>query len=440
MKKFLIPILISGIISGCSTIKLTNTHLELGHYGEAYAVSILDPTYLQERGNVKQKAMDETGGARSDKFLESLRRSLQVRIKYFDGDTLPGYKKTLKVWKNAEEDGLISPNQHDALKKELATLIENSAIKNPSIIEDDEIKKFMATYGVSDITVAEKGLNTLIKSGESSAEKYLEFYKIFRGKNEDLAQRAGTNLKIATEKILSRETSKKTFDDLAPSFEYIELSKDRSLDKKLQSKLASISLSRENIKRIAPIFPEFSNEQIRNRTIKIDIKANGDEIFAGEISDALLKKNDWIEIDHESTRKINLNRVRISEQRNSSANLTQTVANPDFSIILFIPRNASVLFDYTTTDYNLQWSLIAQDSLTKKSKAINGNRRLKKTECRNIRYQNVFGGTGSIGNYPNSQVQSFCTENANIDFDAEREKIIGDIASAINHELFSQEK
>ena len=61
-----------------------------------------------------------------------------------------------------------------------------------------------------------------------------------------------------------------------------------------------------------------------------------------------------------------------------------------------------------------------------------GKRSGKKIECRNLRYQNVFGGTGSLYGMPNDAVANFCQSNANVDFDQIRAGAISEIASEIN--------
>ena len=216
----------------------------------------------------------------------------------------------------------------------------------------------------------------------------------------------------------------------------MKISQDQSFADKFTARLRKIPLSRSDLKEIAAIFPQFASQQMESRLIKIDIKTNGDEFLAAEVGDVLKNKNEWLDFNPEHSRKLILNRFRINEQRGAPSNMTETVSNPDFGTLLFIPKNASVLFDYTVTESALQWNFTAQDSLTKKSKNISGNKRFKKIECRNMRYQNVFGGTGALTSYPNSWVQSFCTNNANLDFDSERSKVIEEIAGVINENLY----
>jgi hypothetical protein len=99
---------------------------------------------------------------------------------------------------------------------------------------------------------------------------------------------------------------------------------------------------------------------------------------------------------------------------------------------MMIPNNASVLFDYSTAEYSVQWNMGITDSKSRGVKAISGQRKGKKVECRNMRYQNVFGGTGSLYSMPNDAVANFCQSSSGVDFDQIRASAISEIASEIN--------
>ncbi len=72
------------------------------------------------------------------------------------------------------------------------------------------------------------------------------------------------------------------------------------------------------------------------------------------------------------------------------------------------------------------------DSLSKATKTISGQRKAEKVECRNLRYQNVFGGTGALPGYPNDAVARFCQSTQGVDFDRERAEAVREIANEIN--------
>src|SRR5258708_29745958 len=58
---------------------------------------------------------------------------------------------------------------------------------------------------------------------------------------------------------------------------------------------------------------------------------------------------------------------------------TQTVSDLDFATRLLIPKNASVLYDTTTTNYEISWSMNVSDSAGKgdrKSTRLNSSHQI----------------------------------------------------------------
>ena len=56
----------------------------------------------------------------------------------------------------------------------------------------------------------------------------------------------------------------------------------------------------------------------------------------------------------------------LNERRDPSINNTEIVSDPNFGTILIIPKNASVLIDYSISEYSLQWNFNIQEEKTKK--------------------------------------------------------------------------
>lgn len=433
MKYKLIAVLLVGAIgiTGCAT--RVGSLINEQNYADAYALTVVAPMWKKERASAVRELMEKTGGSKGDKFFLSLKSQLKYAPKH-DKST---YLESIEVWENAFGDGLISDAQYKVLKDELVDLIEEAMISNPSVVDHDAVNNFMRTQNSNVSDRAIKNLKKLVGDQDYSAEKYLKIYRFFEKSNDvDNKAQAIASYRTAVQKTLDAESGLKDYESARSLLEYVKITQDRSLDEKFISRLAKIPLSRNNLEELMPIFPQFSRRQMESRLIKIDIKTNGDEFLAAEVGGALKNKNEWIDLDPDYPRKLNLIRFRINEQRGTPVAMTETVSDPDFSTLLFIPKNASVLFDYTLTEYALQWNLTAQDSVTKRSKNIAGSKKFKKVECRNIRYQNVFGGTGALSGYPNGRVQSFCTNNAYVDFDSERDKMIQEIAGAINDSLY----
>jgi hypothetical protein len=432
-KSFIIFLLATSVImTGCATNRVSQ-YLKSGDYAQAYHLSVLAPIWKEERPSVIDKIMSEVGGSKGDGFYFSLK----TMLKYSPKEDRSTYTDSIKVWEAAIKDGLISENQHRNLKKDLLHELEDAVIADPRMVENQFIEDFMISEGANPVEKAMKNIKKLDDEGDYSAEKHLKIYKfINEDKYPSYKTKAMMAYKNAVQKSLTISSNVKNYESIKPSIEYINITRDRSLDKEFVDKLASIDLSRKNISELESIFPDFAKSQIKARVIKIEVKTNGDEFLAGEITEFLQKRNEWIEIDDQSPRKLNLIRLKFNEQTNSQNNITEIVSDPSFATLLFIPKNASVLFDYSVNEYALQWNFSAQDTLTKKTKPISGAERFKKIECRNFRFQNVFGGIGAINPYPNDRVQWFCTQNSKIDFNEERKKVVEKIAESINENFY----
>lgn len=169
---------------------------------------------------------------------------------------------------------------------------------------------------------------------------------------------------------------------------------------------------------------------MQRRETKLRVTSESDDPFVDELATALPKSNEWISIDDEAKRILTLSRLRFSEREGAPAVRTQTVSQLDFATLLFIPRNASILFDYTATKYDLNWSMNIRDSQSRKTKVIAGKRSAEKVECSNLRYRNVFGGEGTLDTVP-PVVQEFCSRSNTVRFEAVREGAVREIANEV---------
>jgi hypothetical protein len=212
------------------------------------------------------------------------------------------------------------------------------------------------------------------------------------------------------------------------------------MDEKIQGLLGETTLSKANLEVVEKVFPAYSKALMAARSIKVEFKTNGDEFLLSELADEVQKVNEWVEVTPDATKKILFNRLRLNEQRTPPTTNSEIVPDPDFGTLLLIPQNASVLIDYTASEFSLQWNFTVQDPQTRKSKTFTGSRKFKRIECRNVRYQNVFGGVGALNSYPNARTQQACADGAAVDFDVARANVLKDIATEVSNEFLSASK
>lgn len=434
MRKLIISLHLASALAlaGCAT-SIETRMLERGQLAEAYTSTLggYSGAKAEDKNRVVAEILSKTGGAKSTKFKEMLSNYMenhaqnQLFFAYFPDVLGQGLK-----------DGLISSAQHLELIDQLLFQVEKESIQSPSLLQDSSIKAAFPELGRYRAKIALGEFAKLQLDPNASLNQYLPIYRLFtESKDEASAQRVRAAMRVkaeaqlkASDKILTNVVAAQ------PIFEYIKLTGDRSLDTAMIDALIKVKLTRSELTKgdIPTLFPTFAKEKIEKSVIKLDITSPKDEFIVGEIIEELKKGDEWLEITDESKRKLTIGRIRFQEDRTNPTNMTETVQSPNFITLLMIPKNASVLFDYSTAEYSVQWNMSVTDSQSKGAKAFSGQRKGKKVECRNMRYQNVFGGTGSLGSMPNDAVANFCQSSANVDFDQIRAGAISEIASEIS--------
>lgn len=428
MRNFWLIAVIAGFITGCASYG-AQSMIKAGNYVAAYSLVINDPQFNKDRKDIVDSILQATGGSRGDVYL----RSVQSSIKLENYKSRLYFMQTLRHINAAPSDGLLSKDQAQALRTELQGVLESFLFYDPQLLESEEL---VSAFGLSRdrITLAKRTFENLVSSENDDLSKFLPLYTVFKNGNDAvLMERAKLVMhKLIDKRLMFLKNQQTDYSHVSIYVEYIKVTDDHTLDDPIQEGLESIRLNRGDLENIAKVFPEFSKKQFRTRQIKLDLKTNGDEFLVGEIADALKLVNEWVEVDPEAQRKLNLVRLRLNEQRTQPINNTEVISDPDFLTLLMMPKNASAMIDYSSSEYSLQWNFTVQDPQSKKSKVINGTQRLKKIECRNIRYQNVFGGVGALNSFPNDRVKRACEDGAGMDFDKARADVIRKIAQEIN--------
>lgn len=418
-------------LAGCATSIETNM-LERGQFAEAYisTLSGFSGAKAEDKSRVVADILSRTGGAKSSKFKEMLASYMENHEQ-----NLLFFTHFPDVLDQGLKDGLISSAQHLELNEQLLYQVEKESIQSPSLLQDSSIRAAFPELGRYRAKIALGEFMKLQLDPNASLNGYIPIYRLFtESKDQSSAQRVRTAMRAKAERQLKAGDKIFTTVVAQPIFEYIKLTGDRSLDTAMIDALNRVKLTRSELTKgdIVTLFPDFAKEKAERSIIKLNITSPQDEFIVGEIIEELKKGDEWLEITDEATRKLTIGRIRFQENRNNPTNMTEIVQSPNFVTLLMIPKNASVLFDYSTVEYSVQWSMSITDSQSKGAKALSGQRKGKKVECRNLRYQNVFGGTGSLYGMPNDAVANFCQSSANVDFDQIRAGAISEIVSEIN--------
>lgn len=419
-------------ITGCAT-SVESRLLKRGDLAEAYVFNVSGSvgSKAEEKKRIIEEILGKTGGAKDGKFQEML--AIYMDGRSHDESFFVTFPNVLN---QGLKDGLISSSQYSNLKDQLLYLVAKESIKSPDILHNSIIVNSFPELNIFRVKIALGELMKLQLEPSASLSQYIPIYIMFK----DLKDEASTErVRVAMhEKALSQLNSKNQIigANIAyqPFLEYIKLTGDRSLDAPIVAALMKVKLSRSDLSKgdIPTLFPNFSSEKIEKSIISLNITSPNDEFIVSEIIQELKKGNEWLEVNEDAPRKLTIGRIRFQEARNNPMNSTQTVQSPNFLTLLFIPKNASVLFDYTKSEYALQWNMNILDSRSKISKIISGQRKEVRVDCNNMRYQNVFGGTGALDFMPNDDVARFCQSSSSVNFDQIRADVINVIAKEID--------
>ena len=430
-------LVIAMALTGCATQYGPKTMAEGGHYSRAYAMVHEDGPHKGERQSLVQFIQESTKAKGATVFLDSFKKSIQ----YDTPKDARFFQTNLRNINFAYEDKLISAGQKTELLNLLALQLTLQALKSPELLNNKELLSAL-NVSADKSALADRALEVLTSTNEKELEKYFPVFNAYK----DESNTAGMERALKAMRPLvdgpttTLKGQKVGFYALELFVRYVEVTGDRSMDEKILGLLGETKLSKANLDVVEKVFPDYSKAQMAARSIKVEFKTNGDEFLLSELADEVQKANEWVEVTPDATKKLLFNRLRLNEQRTPPTTNSEIIPDPDFATLLLIPQNASVLIDYTASEYSVQWNFQVQDPQTRKSKTFTGNRKFKRIECRNMRYQNVFGGVGALYAYPNARTQDACTSGASVDFDAARAKVLQDIAKEVNNEFLAYTK
>lgn len=419
MRKLVLAAAVSILLSACAT-SYVDRAIESKAYATAfYSVSMYhNPSPADDVKKAAQRIKEAAGPNFQNEFLaQTLAPMNQI------GESETYFLNRRLYLDQAKETGLLSEAGADKVELELGRQIASNIVLQKDV--SDRVKR--AYPKLPELVAQAKNAefqNALDGKLKAFAD-YVGVYRSVKTESPEKAQMLLPQLRIQASKLLAEDKGSSALNTVMGAYAD---TKDAELRALVVKHFQSPSLSREQLTAYGKDeFSETIAAEMQRRETKLRVTSESHDPFVDELATELPKSNEWISIDDEATRTLTLSRLRFSEREGAPAVRTQTVSQLDFATLLFIPRNASVLFDYTTTKYDLNWSMNIRDSQSKKSKVIAGKRNAEKVECSNLRYRNVFGGEGTLDTVP-PVVQEFCSRNNTVRFEAVRESAVREIA------------
>lgn len=422
LKKLVLVMAVSALLSACATSYVDSMVESKAYAGAFYSVSLYhSPAPADQVKKAAQRIKDSAGANFQNEFLaQTLAPMNQI------GESETYFLNRRLYIDQAKQTGLLSEAGAEKVERELERQIAGNIVLQRDV--SDRVKR---AYPNLDKQIAEVKETEFQNALHGKLKAFADYAGVFRSVKEDSPDKA----QMLLPQLRKQASSLLAEDKGGSALKAVMASYAETGDAELRSLVVrhfqSPSLRREQLNEFAKgEFAEIIGAEAERRETRLRVTSESDDPFVDELAGELPKFNEWISIDDQASRTLSLSRLRFSEREGAPAVRTQTVSQLDFATLLFIPRNASVLFDYTTTKYDLNWSMSIRDSHSKKSKVIAGKRSAEKVECSNLRYRNVFGGEGVLDTVP-PVVQEFCSRSNLIRFEAVRESAVGEIAKQV---------
>lgn len=434
----IILILFATLMFGCAS-SAKDQYMSAGNFAAAYEWQIhrSQTASIMERQSLAQKIKSSHLGGRGNIFSQL--QKIGATEPFSDAARYLEFKKTLDY---ALEDGLINGEEYKAVTSKVQDKLIRQSIQSPNLLMDVGIAAAFPGVESEKGTIVFDEFKKLILVENVDVVRLLTIQNVLLKANDiDAAKSVASSIrKRIVEEVAAAKDGFRSVDALNIILTYVGQSNDHDFDEAIKESIRKTELDKAYFfedekgerQSIASLFPEFAESEVQRRTILINFIVSGDAVSFGDVIDKIESINPWIMSSEGAGRKVTISRFRIQEQIANPQKFTETVLDPSFSTLLYIPKNASVIFDYLRSDYNIQWSMVLSDQSIKiANKSIAGREQATRIECSNLRYQNVFGGTGALLFPPNDRVASFCSSSRNVNFDGIRDDGYTSIAKDI---------
>lgn len=418
-------IALTFLLSGCA-VSLEDRAIKAKDYPAAlYSVSFYETRASStDVDRVVAKIKEDAGPQYKDKLFGDTKNFISYKEK-----NKPFFKDMLPYLANAKRTGLLSDEQAKSLEILLYQELASQVLIRQNFVDDDLRKRYpdLNNYmGAAREIEYQRALKGELPTLASYALVYESMNTVDSAKAQALLPVVRTRLAD-----LVKNMTKGSGSELSAVLSIYSVAKDSQVEQLTLQFLSRVDLTKEQLKNeVAAVRPDVAAKILGQREVKIRIVSDSNDPFVDELPKALEELDEWVTVDDDSDRRINIARLRFSERPGNPVVRSQTLGSLDFATRVFIPKNASVLYDTVTTGYEVNWSMNVSDSAKKGSKVISGKKSEQKIECSNIRYKNVFGGEGSLGFVP-AGIQSECSAKSNVDFDNVRKSAVKEIATEI---------
>lgn len=424
MQRFRIGILavLMALIAGCAAVTYVDRSIEDERYAAAlFGAMYANPPIGKEVARVAEKIKEKAGPDYQNIF--AAQTASQIKHTDKGGQFYPMMYRYLQ---SAVEYKLLNGQQVADAMTQLQRELAASVVADPKIVDEKTKRLFpdLPTYLAEE---QEAEFQRALNNELPFLGRYVGAYNT--AKSSGKASRLLPVLRTRTAEVANAAQPDAGF--LKEMLAAYSATGDAEIGANVKRFIGRVELGKSQLTdEVAEAFPDVAKKEIAKREILIKIVTDSNDPFIDELPEALAAVDEWITVDDDAKRKLNIARLRFNERESGPVIRTLTVQSLDLGTLLVIPRNASVLYDSVSTSYDISWSMSVSDSAGKGSKVISGKNGAQRIECSNVRYRNVFGGEGALSFMP-SDIQGYCNSTRSVDFEAMRKDAVRRIAQEI---------
>lgn len=211
--------------------------------------------------------------------------------------------------------------------------------------------------------------------------------------------------------------------------------------KQIESLLPTMNLRESELDSVSTLYPKFAAARREEITARVffDLK-NGDRLLSDDLLQAFrgaVRGVQWVESAGPKVTTLTIERVQNVEKTLPETSQTITYAQHEvniFSAALFMPRNASYLYEITSGGSEIEYGYVVTATVAGKKihdEVIRGKVGGAYKTCRNARIQNVFGGVNPAGFTANDDMQNRCSGPSSVKLENLRKEVFSKITEGV---------
>jgi len=198
---------------------------------------------------------------------------------------------------------------------------------------------------------------------------------------------------------------------------------------------------RDEVEKVATVYPGYADQLRKLTTVRVWLQlAPSDRLFREDFMAVLrsqLKGIEYVDGDGPGVIQVFVERLRFIERQVPARTETVTYSQTDvniFAAALFMPRNASYLYEITTSGSEIEYAFSVKGTQNGKvlsDDLVRDRAQSTSVSCTNARVQNVFGGVQRADFVANDDMQRRCGGGTGPSLDTLRSDVLKQVGRQV---------